>query len=314
MVRSIVAKTQQLVLLAPEYSRIPTTFLDVGIDYDRHQELLAEMQRMRGRLYLHDGAIEPWELSTDGRHQTPADEESWHLLALDSDGHVCGCARYREHCPADPYSKLSVAASPLANSSIWESHLYSAVSSEIALARSLDFAFVEVGGWALTDEFRSSPEAIKIALSAYSLARTLGGCIGITTATVRHSSASILRRIGGQMLQSGGVEIPTYFDPRYKCQMVILRFDSSAPNPRYSMWVDELEACLPFTQVLSPPPLAESIPDRYRYADRRMRLPAWTDRHTNFAETFRYPSDQAKSVRPNLFRSTDALQPNQSGD
>ena len=288
MVRSIVAKSRQMVLLAPEYSRIPRSFLDVDVNFDRHQALLAEMQRLRGRLYLHDGAIEPWELSPDNRHQTPADDESWHLLALSPNGQVCGCARYREHYPSDPISNLSVAASPLANSEIWEPVLSSAVAAEINLARSLNISFVEVGGWALTDEFRSSTEAIKIALSAYSLARMLGGCIGITTATVRHSSASILRRIGGQRLQSGGVEIPSYYDPRYKCEMLILRFDSAAPHPRFGTWVDELATILPFTSVVCAPRQAVRKPQLHEYASLQMKARTWPARQLDQDQTFSY--------------------------
>lgn len=250
MTTSMSANKCRLILLAPEFTRIPAAFRNIEQNHMRHQALLSEMQRLRGELYLKDGAIEPWELSPDRRHQTPADPESWHLLALSADGRICGCARYREHGPLDPISKLSVSASPLASSEEWEQLLFSAVNAEIDFARSRHVAFVEVGGWALTEEFRRTPEAVKIALSAYSLARILGGCIGITTATVRHSSASILRRIGGSGLKANGIELPTYYDPRYKCQMVLLRFDSSAPNPRYNSLVEGLETLLPFVPVI----------------------------------------------------------------
>lgn len=240
-----------LLLLAPDCARIPETFQDVVLDNGRHETLLSEMQKLRGRLYLKDGAVEPWELSPDGRHQTPADRESWHLLALDVEGSVCGCARYREHLPGEPISKLSVAASPLATSDKWEKLLFQSIAAEMELAGKLDFAFVEVGGWALTEEFRGTKEALKIALSAYSLARMLGGCIGITTATVRHSSAAILRRIGGRHLEAQGIELPSYYDPRYNCEMVLLRFNSSAPNPHYITFIEELGMRLPFSSVIS---------------------------------------------------------------
>ena len=274
------------------------------------------MQRLRGRLYLQDGAIEPWELSPDNRHQTPADEESWHLLALSPTGQICGCARYREHGHLDPISNLSVAASPLANSDKWEPLLTSAVASEIELARRINYSFVEVGGWALTDEFRRTPEAIKIALAAYSLARILGGCIGITTATVRHSSASILRRIGGERLQSGGVEIPSYYDPRYKCEMVILRFNSSAPNPRYSAWVDELEAVLPFASVVCAPHQVVRKP-AFNDSLYPMKARTWPARHANLDTQFTYSAGSPlvpASILHSPFGRYDAVKTNRSGD
>ncbi len=312
MVRSITARTRQFVILASDSSKVPGSFLEVETNRDRHEALLSEMQRLRGAIYLKDGAIEPWELSTDQRHQTPADEGSWHLLALTEDGEICGCARYREHGATDPFSKLSVAASPLAVSEQWGPLLYSAVSSEMELARSLDFSFVEVGGWALTDEFRRTPEAIKIALSAYSLARSLGGCIGITTATVRHSSASILRRIGGQCLQSGGVEIPSYYDPRYRCQMLILRFDSSAPNPRYAPWVGELEAILPFVPVICAPSLEMCTGDRRGFFQYPLKPRTWPSLNSFEEAAFRGAAKPG-SAEVHTW-SLDARQSNRFGD
>jgi hypothetical protein len=124
------------------------------------------------------------------------------------------------------------------------------MESEIALARRLRVAYVEVGGWALAPEFRGTSEALRIALGSFSLARLLGGCIGVTTATERHCSASILRRIGGQPLKVQGIEIPRYFDPRFDCEMEILRFDSARPNPRFERWIEELEGYLAGVPVI----------------------------------------------------------------
>jgi hypothetical protein len=59
--------------------------------------MLAQAQNLRGRIYLEDEAIEPTDLTPDGRHYIGSDEESWHLLTMDSDGTVCGCARYLAH-------------------------------------------------------------------------------------------------------------------------------------------------------------------------------------------------------------------------
>jgi hypothetical protein len=93
----------------------------------------------------------------------------------------------------------------------------------------------------------------------FSLARLLGGCIGVTTATRRHCSASILRRIGGQTLHANGVGIPPYFDPRYDCEMEILRFDSTTPNPRFERWIEELKYHLSAVPVIG-----ESYPSDLR--------------------------------------------------
>jgi hypothetical protein len=67
----------------------------------------------------------------------------------------------------------------------------------------------------------------------YALARTLGGCIAVTAATVRNRSSSILRRLGGTSIEVDGYPVQRYYDPWYRCEMELLRFDSSAPEPRY---------------------------------------------------------------------------------
>ena len=57
--------------------------------------------------------------------------------------------------------------------------------------------------------------------------------MGVATATWRHSSAAILRRIGLTSLSVDGEALPPYHDPQYDCSMEVLRFDSRLPNPRY---------------------------------------------------------------------------------
>jgi hypothetical protein len=89
-------------------------------------------------------------------------------------------------------------------------------------------------------------------LTTYALAQLFGGALGISTVTTRHCSASILRRIGGGRLSYGGTGLPAYYDPQYKCDMEILRFDSSRPNPRYRAWIEECRNFLMTVPVVVP--------------------------------------------------------------
>ena len=86
----------RLVLLAP-HSSVPNTFQNVETDSRQHGQFVREMQALRGRVYLQDGAIGRDQLSADGLHETAEDERSWHLLTLDKDRRVSGCAWYLEH-------------------------------------------------------------------------------------------------------------------------------------------------------------------------------------------------------------------------
>jgi hypothetical protein len=244
-------KVHEIALLAPQPEEIPGCFTNVQSNPSWYVSLLEELQRMRGRIYVSDGALPPHQLTPDGRHVQDADYRSWHLLGLNRDAGVVGCARYWHLAEPVYYPQLGVSSSALAHDPEWGPKLRQAVEQQIAQAAELGLAFVEVGGWAVTEELRRSAEPLKIALATYALAQSLGGCIGITTATVRHHSSAVLRKIGGGSLRlNRDTEMPRYFDPHYDCDMEILRFDSRAPEPRMSDWIDGLRGELAHTPVM----------------------------------------------------------------
>ena len=201
------------------------------------------MQRFRAGIYLADGAIHSSDLTADGRHHTPVDEDCWHVISLDPGGRVCACLRYLEESHASCFDDLWVRHAAAARSEMGAA-LRRAVEGEIALARRQGLGFGEVGGWAVDEKYRRTSEPLRIILAMYGLLELLGGCLGVATATWRHSSAAILRRIGLTTLEADGAELPPYFDSRYDCQMELLRFDSRLANPRYRESVYELAAGL----------------------------------------------------------------------
>jgi len=246
----VASASRTLLLLAPSQRAVPARFARLERDARCYDDLLAEAQTFRGRIYMQDGAIKPWQL-TDGRHELDIDYESWHLLVLDHHGHVCGCIRYREY-PCDvSFSDLSVAQSALARSEGWGSMLRDSVQAELDLSEQLDCPVSESGGWALEEDIRGTAEALRLVLASYALAEELGGAIVLSTVTKRHDSASILGRMGGQPLEWDGLSLPSYYDPQYECKMEILRFYSWAPNPRYRVWINEIKASLWATRVIA---------------------------------------------------------------
>ncbi len=234
------SRTGSLVLLAPTASAVPNTFRGVDVDAARHATVLAGLQQLRGRAYLRDGAITADQLTADGCHVQPADDASWHVVSLQADGRVMACARFRAHAGDIAPEALGVWSSALARSAAWSNRLRHAIESDMSLARVRNLVYAEVGGWAVAEEWRRTTQAATTALSTYALAESLGGCIGITTATVRHCSSRILRKLGGRSLECGGEQVPPYFDPQYGCDMELLRFDSSAPGRKYDVHVARL--------------------------------------------------------------------------
>jgi hypothetical protein len=222
-------------------------------DASYHARLVREMQALRGRVYLADGAVDNTQLTRDGLHKTAEDDISWHMLTLDERQRVTGCAWYLQHDDSVRPHHLRVRHCPLAVMAAWRDKLWKSVESEIVRARQECLRYAEVGGWAVSERSRRTSEGLLLALAGYSLGRMCGECLGITTATVRHCSASILRRLGGAPLSIDGTTMPSYYDPRYKCEMEILRFDSRRPNSKYASLVEVLREKMASVRVIALP-------------------------------------------------------------
>jgi hypothetical protein len=237
--RTVATADQRLVVVAPGQGPIPDFFENVPSDDAMRDELVSAIQRLRGAVYLRDGAISNDDLTSDGRHVTREDERAWHLLVLD--GHeIAACVWYLQHDNVESIEDLRVRNCPLAGDDGWRQTLRKAVERELTRARCARLHYAELGGWAVAPSRRNTGEGLILALAAYSLGRAFGGALGLTTATVRHASSTILRRLGGASLEADGVAVPPYYDPRYRCEMELLRFDSRSPNPRYDRAIDVL--------------------------------------------------------------------------
>ena len=238
--RSINALESRLILLAPPNATIADTFRRVEVNPGRHALMLREMQRLRGGVYLNDGAIRHEQLDGDNSHRTPEDDKAWHLLMLNGQRQITACVWYLAHQATATFEDLRVRSCALASNEGWRSQLWRAIESELARARREGLGYAEIGGWAVDEQSRCTSQGLVLALAAYSLGRAFGGVLGLTTATVRHASSTILRRLGGDALSFGEGIIPPYFDAHYGCDMELLRFDSRRPNSRYSELVELL--------------------------------------------------------------------------
>ena len=228
------------VVLTPSRSNIPDVFRNVESGPGRYRSLLAQMQRLRGRIYSQDGAVRRDELTPDGRHRQGADERCWHVLTLDEDHNVVACLRYLDQRHARSFDDLCVRQAALARCPTSGGVLRGAVEAAMESARHARVSFGEVGGWAVAEAHRLTIEPLRIILATYGLLQLLGGSVGVATATFRHSSAAILRKIGLGPLVTDQGTLPPYYDPHYDCQMEILRYDSRYPNPKYREWVQSL--------------------------------------------------------------------------
>ena len=243
--------SSQFVVLPPPGAKVPRIFQRIEVDNRRHNILLARMQRLRGRVYLDDGAIRDQDLTPDARHRLPDDDFAWHVLSVGEGGQVTACLRYLDERNSGSFRGLWVSHSALASCPRQGWKLRMAVQSKMEWARATRLGFGSVGGWAAAPNHRRTLEPVSIILATYGLLELLGGCLGVATATFRHHSATILRKIGLNPLTWGGDEIAPYFDPKYGCQMEMLEFDSRFPNPKYRAAVEEFSAALSRSAVVA---------------------------------------------------------------
>lgn len=247
--RNIASIDKRMVLLAPPHADgarlFPTSYC---VDPGRHDDLVGQMQCLRGQVYLEDGALRPDQLTPDGRHRTREDERSWHLLMLDRRQRVSACIWYLEHQAPASIHELRVRSCPLAKSP--DGHLRDAVHAELARARDEQVRYSEVGGWAVAKHSRCTSEGLILILATFGLSRILGGALGVATATARHSSAAILQRLGLSRFEVRGNAVRPYYDPEYDCEMEVLRFDTRRASARYHDLIEHLKPRLREVSVI----------------------------------------------------------------
>jgi hypothetical protein len=265
--RDIVSMNERVVLLAPSVASVDEIFQNVDVDQHGHDQLVRDVQKLRGGIYLKDGAIQSNQLSSDGLHQTPEDENGWHMLLLDKKQRLNACALYLEHDSSVSFEELRVRQCPLAENEEWRPRLRKAIHSELARARRERLQFVELGGWAVSEESRGTAGPLALALAVYGFSRRCGGALGMTTATFRHCSATILKRLGGSRFEIDGATLPPYFDARYQCMMEMIRFDSRSPNPKYIHLIEQARQRLARVLVIARPDSPASQPNHEDNSD-----------------------------------------------
>jgi hypothetical protein len=237
-------ESPELVVLAPSAGAglaafDPGRFRHAVADPHGRRDLLAAMQRFRGSIALEEGAAKPEQLTADGRHEMEGDAQAWHLL-LRVGQEIVGCMRSVWYRPTVRATDLLVWRGALARSTEWGFSLRAAVEQQLAAARSLGVMFSEPGGWVMAPHFRGTTGAIRLALSGFALAGLLGNAVGVYTATRKHHSAAMLRRLGGTPLAFGGTLLPAYYEPHFDCEIEILRFDTARIQPVFEKTVRQL--------------------------------------------------------------------------
>jgi hypothetical protein len=237
-------------VIAPQSGKLSATFANVCPDAALHAALIDEIQRLRGRIYLADGAIPTDALDERGRHWTSVDRESWHLILLDGAG-VCGCMRLTLHPSGGQRSDLKL-REVIARLGEGADRYAGALKAFLANAHRVGRGLIEVGGWAVAAGTRNSTRGVILALASWSLAQVLGGCLATSVAARRNQSADMLRRMGAFPLADERGPLPGFFDPYHGCELELLGFDSYHPAAEYESTVLEIREFFRNAFVVAP--------------------------------------------------------------
>jgi hypothetical protein len=243
-------KRKPFIMLAPHNAVTPAHFGVPIRDPAAHSRISSEMQVVRGAVALAEGAIRPESLDVDSRYQMPGDGDSWHLVRMGDDSQIRGSARIMVHQDGVSFARLRLSKSAIARSRQWKWHVRFAVERDMALAKTQGLKLVEPGGWVLREQWRRGPDAVSIALSAFAWSQLMGGCLAYVTATVKHGSSSILKRLGATPLTFGEKQIPSYYDPEYGCEMELLKVFTDDLNPRFEPLMAPLRETLKHSPVV----------------------------------------------------------------
>jgi hypothetical protein len=238
-------------VVAPQSGKLPSTFANVCPDAELHAALIDEVQRFRGRIYLADGAIPAAALDEQGRHRTPVDRESWHVILLDESAGLCGCMRAIPHPGKGQRSELYMREA-IARLGEGAGRYAGALKAFLANAHGVCRGVLEGGGWAVAEGSRNSTCVPILALASWSLAQVLGGCMGLSLAARRNQSAAILRRLGGFPLGDEQGPLPGFYDAYHRGELELLGFDCYHPAPEYEPTVLEVREFLRSALVVVP--------------------------------------------------------------
>jgi hypothetical protein len=235
-----------LTIVAPSVAQVPDWLSNVLANERVYQEVIEEIQRFRGYVYVQDKAIPSSALDEQGRHYSEYDYRAWHIIFRERRQELCGAIRvglvdYGDYGDTEESDPLQVLQFLSHIPSDTKAPLETAVRRFLDNCRTLAPSICEPGAWAVAEDVRKSRVAPILAASIWSLGRVMGGGIGVATATTRHGSADILKKMGGFDLFLNGMPLVPFYDSYHQCYIELIGFDSDYLNPRLEPTVAEVQ-------------------------------------------------------------------------
>lgn len=208
-------------------------------DYDAR---LARIRRLRGKVFLADGAVTQEHLDESGSYHTSLDHRAWHIYLAGNDGEVPACCTLMLHRNVVEVQELRI-SELLCHIQDDRRGLYeSAIQSLIREAARLNVGFGEAAAWAIDQKFRNHCASMMMIIASWPLYQTLGNAIIIGAPTSRHHTSSIEKRMGGFPLALQGSPLGPFHDAPHGCDMEFVWFDSQRPLSRFAQIISEMRS------------------------------------------------------------------------
>jgi hypothetical protein len=241
-----------LTVVAPSVAHVPEWLSNALVNDAMYQNMIDEIQRFRGNVYVHDKAIPASSLDKEGRHYSDYDYQAWHIIFRDRREDLCGAIRVGlVSCTDTDVEDLQVLRFLAKMPDDQRTPLEAAVRGFLGNCRLLQPSICEPGAWAVAEDVRKGRLAPVLAASIWSLLRVVGGASGVATATTRHGSADILKKMGGFDLILNGVPLVPFYDSYHACYMELVGFDSSYLNPRLEATVTEVQEYMGLLPIIT---------------------------------------------------------------
>jgi hypothetical protein len=218
----MLSDTFDFVLVPPH--DLPLPCRRAGRRYDL-AELRKDIQKLRGRVYIQDGAISADELDEAGRHLFCGENTRWYVAVVEmNSGTLLAANGYSAHFqPAKALHGTHV-RHILERAPVEQAQaLIREYESVVKNCLQLGHGFGEGAGWIASPGIQALNSGILAALAGPALFNCIGVRVSMCVATQRHSANAILKRIGMRPLL-GDVTSSVFDDPTYGCRMEALAF------------------------------------------------------------------------------------------
>jgi hypothetical protein len=238
-----------LTVIAPSEGQLPISLPIQECNQQDYSDLIDEIQRFRGRVYVQDEAIPEASLDETGRQYSEVDYRSWHVVARTDSDAICGVMRipfYSSDTDIDNLQLNSLLQRLEPSEQLVFRHTIQSFLEESSGTYEM---LCEPGGWAVDLKLISQSIGTSLAACGLAVVQWIGSAISVSTVTVKHNAPKLLKYMGAwNPLQHTSHE--RFKDWYHSCEMEIIFFAHDRASAQLIPIVEQIKGHIENTGVL----------------------------------------------------------------